>query len=275
MATAPLGELGAAESPPALVEWKLRYTLQAAVPWCIVAAGPLLRRRPAANWAVVVPFVGVQAIWGVARQLVSLPPEAMSAFDAIVVGNAAGLACLWLAADRLVARYGRRGGILLGTVLVAALSFVGAACFDIRSGMELIAIGLTAALLGTVQLSSIAFTRAYRGFRSSGAYLAGLGGRSVLAGVIWGQLVLLGFVTYEGLRRWVLEAVPYAVVFSLIGAAAAFVILLPFLVLAMYMETFRERLRTFLNHPTQPSEPDFELVFPGGRPVEARKPLQG
>lgn|GEM_PF-3547903 len=266
MATAPLGEVGPAESPPVFVEWKLSYTLRAAVPWCVVVAGLLLRRKPPANWAVVLPFLGAQAIWGIARQLVSLPSEVLSAIDAVVAGNAAGLACLWLAADRLVARSGRRVGILLGTIALAAVSFVTAACAEIGSSEEVIAAGLISALLSVIQLSSIAFTRAYQGFRSSGAYLIGLGGRSVLAGLVWGQLLLPGVCAYTGL--WDLEGIPYAVVYGLIGAAAAFVILLPFLALAMYTETFRKRLRAFLNHPALPPQPDFELIFPGGRPVD-------
>lgn len=250
MALNDLGDLGRTESDPVTYTWSFIDNLSGLVVWVAVLIVFILFRE---NWTpkaflILLPMFVVSVVWLGLKKATGMPSNAAMMYDIIFNSLVAGIAALWLLAERIGNR-NRLATFLLAVVVMAimcALGIVSLGGFKLSADMA--GISVVFAVLAATALLAFAIT----GWMCRKSYSAV---RFMLWLAVWtvapcllmmmivaAVSVIGGLVMGNGLPPQALLLM--ALMFPLAGLILGgfiYAILFPFMILAFKSDLFRRR----------------------------------
>ena len=245
-----MGVLGTHDSAPVFVDWPLVYNVPRALLYVVPLV--LLFRRPSRNlqaWLILAPPLFLYLLWGIVKQIESLLLWSSVPLDNLGATLVLILVLLWLLADKLTF-HSRAPAFLATLLLIVAASVAVPLCQD---GWQDRLLREQALLFGgTYAVSALALLlgvfvagRCCRKTYSDRRFMLWLPLWAILIGTL---LISLWFglwiqIAYQHLAydmaRWL--PIPAAILSS-----TAYVVLLPFMVLALRVPLYRSRLQVFV-----------------------------
>ena len=260
-----LGNLGAVESTPILVDWRWYYHVPSLLPWAVIVlllVSVKENRNPQA-WLILVPLVAVAVLGRMIPRLLFLPPSMAEAFGTFLTSLAAAWSAVWLLAHWLSRRRGiaaflRALAVMLGVGGVSYVGVFGLKFVDILMNV-VVSYGICAlALLSAMSLSGYCCRKVYR----PGRFMAWL--------FLWVIVVPMMIMPVFGVVAGVVAAasgsaeLPQLLVMlvgMLVGCVfmggvlgvVLYLVNLPFMLLAVRCPFFRDRFQNAFRLPHPPS----------------------
>lgn len=242
MATAELGSLGPKESDPQFINWSIWWSLSRSLPWLMLLV--LLAARPnrhLAAWAVLLPLIAVWMISLILNQILPFPVSFLFFIRQSVLVLALALTGLWLLSPWLTA--GSRL-VTFGSMVVVAGAL--AAVFPLFDS----GINLDRDVTATMIITVLAATAMVLGLIVNAFWCRRRpGDRSFLLWLLlwtWGASFLLFYAAAIILSTTLFHYPVYlereVLIFCLVAGLVAYLVLLPFVALALRSEFYRRRL---------------------------------
>jgi len=267
VASQDLGDLGARESSPAVIEWRCYYHVPSLGLWGVLVALLVLVKpnRRAQAWLIWLPVLAVPLGWSMLARLLFFSAETAEFLGGFLTALAASWAAVWLLAPWLARRRILAGLALAMVTMLVVGGVYYASVYEFRSlgGPEILSVlhvvGALTLLVATV-LGAYRCRNAYQPRR----FLAWLLLWMTVAPVIGLPLIVLvtlvstsiGSEGLPGLIEFVSLAA-MALISSLIGGAvlgvALYLLNLPFLFLAMRNPFYRTRFQDALRLTPAPA----------------------
>jgi hypothetical protein len=255
VATQELGDLGARESRPAVVQWRWHYHVPSLGVWALLVALLVLVKpnRHAQAWLIWLPILAVLLGWSMLTRLLSLSPQTADPMGSFLTALAASWATVWLLAPWLARR---RFPAAFAIALAAMLAVGGLYYYSVYGSSgdaELFMLGLLYAV-GVLSLLVATSLGAYfcRPSYEVRRFIAWSLLWTVVVPVLSIPLVVLGSALFwaAGTGEFV-GILLMALISSLVGGGvlgmAIYLLNLPFLVLAIrnpfFAARFQETLR--------------------------------
>jgi len=256
VASQDIGELGPKEGTAVLYKWKWYYSIPGFALWLVLLGAIVLvkaNRNPRAL-LILLPLLAVNLLWFGFVKLLQFPSSSRAQFDSLFASYTVGISVLWLFAHKLGNR-NRFVAFLVAFVLMAVLGLVGAVSY---SGLE-----FSQQTVGTVILLAVLTLAMLLGFALAGwrcrRRYTNL--RFMLYLAFWTVAACLAitFVVYAVVFAINQASVPVSTVLlvSLMAGLALgaylYVIVFPFMILALRCSFFRERFFACLRLKSMPA----------------------
>lgn len=263
VAISDLGRLGAKEGPPAAFEWTPLNPLPALLPWlAILALLALKPNRSISAWWIWLPLAVLALVGVVLRAGVAfLPEEVPDILTEVFSSLVFGVAAAWLLAPYLVRAY------RFATFLCLELALLGFGLFTFvlrqdvlggNIGRVWMIIPLSVFVLVTGAAMVLAGWKSRRRYRPAALLLWAL----VFLLGIWLAIMTPFFIVALAASRGPIAATEFLTPI-LIPAAAGFIAVLPFFILASASPFYRERLKSLLHVERQSVPPVLPEAGPG------------
>jgi hypothetical protein len=262
-----IGDLGASESSPAVVEWRWYYHVPSLGLWGVLVALLVLVKsnRRAQAWLIWLPVLAVWLGWSMLARLLFMSAETAEPLGGFLTALAASWAAVWLLAPWLARRRILAGLALAMVAMLAVGGVYYASVYDFRSfgGPEFLSVlhgvGALVLLVATV-LGASRCHQAYQPRRFLAWLLLWM---TVVPLIVFPLVVLVTIVSTsiwaEGLPGLLelVSLVAMALISSVIGGGvlgvALYLLNLPFLFLAMRNPFYRTRFQDALRLTPAPA----------------------
>jgi len=255
-ASADIGQLGPKDSDAAVYKWKLYYSAPSLTLWAVLLLSIILdkaNRNPHAL-LVLVPLLIVNLLWSIFKKAVGFPSAQAEMFNMLFYSLTVGIAILWLLAHKLGNR-SRFVTFLLAFTIMAFVSLTGAISYG---GLELsqqtvevlllLAILVFAMLLGFV-LTGWWCRKRYRPV----SFMLWLAVWTVAANLV----SMLVFYSIVFVARRVSVPISTVLLIALIAGsvlgAFLYLVVFPYMILALRSSFFRERFYACLRLKSMPT----------------------
>jgi hypothetical protein len=256
IASADIGELGPKDSDATVYEWKWYYSTPALMLWAVLLLAIVLvkaNRNPHAL-LVLVPLLIVNWLWLILKKMLGFRSADAEMFNMLFYSLTVGIAILWLLAHKLGNR-SRFVTFLLAFTIMAVVGLAGAISYGglefsqrTVSALILLAILVFAMLLGFV-LAGWWCRKHYSGLR----FMLYLALWTVSASLV-GMLVIYSIVFI--VQRVSISISEVLLIVPVVGAvlgAFLYVVVLPYMILALRSSFFRERFYACLRLKSMPA----------------------
>jgi len=260
-----IGELGQKEGTAVIYNWRWYYSVPGLALWVVLIGAIVLvkaNRNPQAL-LILMPLLIVNLLWLGFVKLLHFPSSARVQFDPLFASYTIGVAVLWLLAHKLGNR-NRFVTFLLALIIMIVIDFVGIASYGMGafSGETMLFTAFLAVLSFAVLVGFVLAARQCRN-RYSGL-------RFVLYLALWTVAVCLASTLVFYPIVFIIQQVPVpistvllvALIAGLAFGAFLYVIVFPFMILALRSSFFRERFYACLglkSMPTTPGQADADL----------------
>jgi hypothetical protein len=240
--------LGEKESEPAVYNWKWRYSAPSLAIWAVLVVAIVLVKpnRNAQALLVLVPLLVVNVAWSFLRRVIGFPSSSVAALDGIIISLTVGLAVLWLLSHWLGNR-NRFLVALLALVIIGLVGIAGAVSYPSQeSSLQTVASLLVAGLSALILVLGFVLAGWWcRKRYSSWRFALWLGVWTTVAGVGVFLVLLAGMLMVwciSGVSPDDLHTVVGIVLLTgLIFGGCTYVVVLPFMILAIWSRFFRQR----------------------------------
>jgi hypothetical protein len=240
--------LGEKEGEPAVYNWKWRYSAPGLAIWAVLVAAIVLVKpnRNTQALLVLVPLVAVSLVWSFLRKAIGFPSSSVAALDQIIVSLTVGITVLWLLSHWLGNR-NRFVIALLALVIIGLVGIAGAVSYpseesSVQTVASLLVAGLSAL---TLVLGFVLAGWWCRKRYSSWRFNLWLGVWTTVAGVgvfviLLAGILIAGCISGD-LPDDLLTAVWIILLTGLIFGGCTYLVVLPYVILSLRSQFFRER----------------------------------
>ncbi len=266
--SADIGELGPEEGTAVVYHWKWYYSVPALLLWAVLVLAIVLvkaNRNPHAL-LILVPLLIVNLLWFGFLKLFHFASVTRVQFDSLFASYTVGITVLWLLAHKLGNR-NRFVTFLLALVVMTVVSLVGAISYNMSFSDETTQVSFLLVVLAFTMLFGFVLAawrcrKRYSGLR----FMLCLGVWTIAVGIV----SLLSFFVIA-VVIWSLAGgslPPYSIliqvfIVGLIFGVCLYVIVFPYMILALRSSFFRERFYACLrlkSMPTTVAQADVDQV---------------
>ncbi len=273
VASQDLGKLGSKEGKSVVYDWKWYYSASSLTLWLLLVSVLVLvkaNRNPRA-WLIFIPLLAVNLCWTVLKKIIPLPSSAMPMFDQLFASLTMGISVLWLLGHKLGNR-NRFITFLLALVTMAVLCVVGALSY---SGLAFSQYTIGSVVIFSVLTLVMLLAFVFAGYCCRKRY-SNL--RFMLWLAVWTvavcMVIILGYFGIAVIIMNIMGNIPSMWIFMLLQVfvtglvlgGCLYVIMLPFMILALRSSFFRERFFACLRLKSMPTTVSLEAE--ASRPSE-------
>jgi hypothetical protein len=203
-------------------------------------------RRPQA-WLILIPLLAVNLLWSVFERIIPWPSEMLMVLEQVLVSLSVALAVLWLLGDKI----GNRNRFLTFLAALFIMTVIGLVGIFSYSGVSFgwltlysaifLALTIAVTLLAFV-LSSLCCRKRFGPVR----FMLWLAAWSLVISLFVISLLMLIPILLSGGQITPWYWIIYVLVTSLIFSAGVYLVLLPYMVVALRVPIFRDRLYSCL-----------------------------
>lgn len=255
MASADIGDLGPKDGTAAIYDWKLYYNIPSLALWAVLILAIVLikgNRNPRAL-LILVPLLIVNLFWTIFKKAIGFPSEPAQMFGMVFYSLTVGITILWLLAHKLCNR-NRFVTFLRALAIMAVVGLAGVVSYGMTEfSSQTMAIIILLAVLALTTLCGFALAAwCCRKRYGSVRFVLWLG----LCIVVLCVATMLGFYSIV----FIVSRPPVSVftvllqvsIAALVVGGCLYVIVFPYMILALRSPFFRERFYACLRLKSMP-----------------------